>query len=66
MLRWQLFLSIDAQKDMVCDLLLYWIEMFENGLLCVKVGIKLKIELSEELCASELTFGSNADKTQIF
>lgn len=51
---------------MVCDLLLYWIEMFENGLLYVKVGIKLKIELSEELYSSELTFGSNADKTQVF
>lgn len=51
---------------MVCGLLLYWIEMFESGLLCVKVGIKLKIELSEQLCVSELTFGSNAGKTQVF
>lgn len=34
---------------MICDLLLSWTELFENGLMFVKVGIKLKVELSGEL-----------------
>lgn len=33
---------------MICDLLLSWTELLENGLRFVKVGIKLKVELRGE------------------
>lgn len=34
---------------MVCDLLLSCTELFKNGLMFVKVGIKRKVKLSGEL-----------------